>query len=150
MFQLSQTCDVHLDGQGNGHSYDRRHYVINKSTIRVTNKIKTRSLTGSVNASANSEAKYSCVVVAIRSSKRWEAFCVWREDSDETSRGIVQRRYTSYKDKKKAKQSKINTFFTVSLLFLCHALCRELTLTTFGQEHQSYSSKHQHKSFRLC
>jgi hypothetical protein len=74
--------------------------------------MKRRSLTGSVKASANSEAKYSCVVVEIRSSKRWEDFCVWMEDSDETSRGIVQRRYTSYKDKKKAKQSKINTFFT--------------------------------------
>ena len=41
MFQLSQKCDVHIDGQDNGHSYERRHYVINKSTIRVITKMKT-------------------------------------------------------------------------------------------------------------
>jgi hypothetical protein len=100
MFQLSQKCDVHVDGQGNGHSYDRRHYVINKSTICVITKMEARSLTGSVKASAKSQEKYSCVV-ALRSSKRWEDFCVWMEGSDETSsRGIVQTRYTSYKDKK--------------------------------------------------
>lgn len=136
MFQLSQKCDVHADGQGNGHRYERRHYVINKSTIRAITKMEARSLTESVKASVKSEAKYSCVV-AIRSSKRWEDFCVRLEDSDETSRGIVQTKYTSYKDKKKAKQSKINTFFTVSLLLLCHALRPEITLTTFGQEHQT-------------
>jgi len=64
MFQLSQKCDVHVDGQDNGHSYERRHYVINKSTICIVTKMKTRSLTGSVKASANSEAKYEGVLIS--------------------------------------------------------------------------------------
>jgi len=64
MFQLSQKCDVHIDGQGNGHSYARRHCVINKSTIRVVTKMKTSSLTGSVKASAKSEAKYEGVLIS--------------------------------------------------------------------------------------
>jgi len=42
MFQLSQKCDVHVDGLGNGHSYERRHWVINTAMIRVITKMKTR------------------------------------------------------------------------------------------------------------
>ena len=125
MFQLSQKCDVHVDGQGNGHSNERRHYVINKSTIRVITRMKTRSLTGSVKASANLEAKYSCIVVAIRSSKRWEDFCVWMEDSDEISRGIVQsilRTRTRRQSNRRSTRSSLSPFSSSAI----HCVVRSL------------------------